>query len=208
MTPSEVLADLRARVNSDDLLLGLLVVLGLVVLLSVIAVPIIVSNRRRKQREARFDQLKQDAHEFFQGIERTGRLSPPDTNVITQKGEVALRDEASVLYETRAYRVSGGAGTRIGRIYVGGGVSESHQRWRRIDTGRLTLTSKRLIFDGSQENRAVRLADIVSVQNWSDAIEVSTQRRAKSLVFQVENPLIWSTLVQQVASGNYLPSPP
>lgn len=155
---------------------------------AVIVIPIIISNQRRKQREARFQQLKQDALEFIQGIERTGTLPSPDKNVILQKGETALLDEASILYETRAYSVSGGAGTRIGRIYVGGGASESHQRWRQIDTGRLTLTSKRLIFDGSQENRALRLADIVSVQNWSDAIEVSTQRRAKSLVFQVENP--------------------
>jgi hypothetical protein len=40
-------------------------------------------------------------------------LSRRDTK---QKGEVALRDEATVLYETRAYRVGGGAGTRIGRM--------------------------------------------------------------------------------------------
>jgi hypothetical protein len=161
MTPpsqlSEVFADLRSYFDTPYLLLGLVVFLT-----AIIAIPIIVSNQRRKQREARFEQLRQDAHEFFQGIEQTGRLSSPDTNVILQKGEVALRDEASVLYETRAYRVGGGAGTRIGRIYVGGGASESHQRWRRIDTGRLTLASKRLIFDGSQENRALRLADIVS----------------------------------------------
>jgi type II secretory pathway pseudopilin PulG len=203
---SEALKAFQLPFDSSYLLIGLIVVIGGS---AIIAIPFIISNQRRRHRQERFDQLKQDAMEFIQGIERTGKLPRPDTNVILQKGEVALLDEASILYETRAYRVGGGAGTRIGRIYVGGGASESHQRLRQIDTGRLTLTSKRLIFDGSMENRTLRLPDIVSVQNWSDAIEVSTQRRAKSLVFHVENPLIWFTMVQQIASGNFsVPSPP
>ena len=66
---------------------------------------------------------------------------------------MALLDESSVFFESRAYRVGGGAETRFGRVYVGGGVSKSQQRLKQIDTGRLTLTTKRLIFDGSIENR-------------------------------------------------------
>lgn len=32
---------------------------------------------------------------------------------------------------------------------------------------------------------------------------MSTQRRQKSLVFSVENPLIWSGLIENVAKGSY-----
>ena len=60
-----------------------------------------------------------------------------------------------MLHETRAYRVYGGAGTRVGRIYVGGGASESHQRLGRLIPGILVLTNQRLIFDGGHETRSV-----------------------------------------------------
>jgi hypothetical protein len=72
-----------------------------------------------------------------------------------------LLQEQSALHETRAYRVSGGGGTRIGRIYVGGGMSESHQRLRAIDSGTLVLTNQRLVFDGASESRTIKLDDYV-----------------------------------------------
>jgi len=53
------------------------------------------------------------------------------------------------------------------------------------------------------ENRTLRLPDIISVERWQDAIEVSTQRRAKSQVFVVENPVLWATMVKQIASGKF-----
>lgn len=186
---------------------SLLILFGFAgVLCTVVGLWLILSWRRRAQREKLFRVQKLEATLFFDDIGKTGKWPSPQTNVILQKGEVALLDESSIFYESRAYRVSGGAGTRIGRVYVGGGVSESQQRLKQIDTGRLTLTSKRLTFDGSIENRSLRLPDILSVQRWSDAIEVSTQRRAKSQVFHVENPMIWATMVEQIASGKIAPS--
>jgi hypothetical protein len=111
-------------------------------------------------------------------------------------------DEESILFESRAYRVSGGAGTRIGRVWVGGGVSESQQRLKQIDSGRVTLTTMRLVFDGSMENRSIRLADIMSVEQWADAIEIGSHKRAKSLILRVNNPWIWSNMVKQFANHN------
>jgi hypothetical protein len=184
--------------TSLNILFGFAVVLAIV-----IAVRLVSSTRQRVQREDIFRVQKLEAMAFLDRIEKTGKLPPPETNIIPQKGEVALLDEPSTFYESRSYRVGGGAGTRIGGVYVGGGVSQSQQRLKQIDTGRLTLTNKRLIFDGSMENRTLRLPDIVSVERWQDAIEVSTQRRAKSQVFVVENPVLWATMVKQVASGKF-----
>jgi hypothetical protein len=128
---------------------------------------------------------------------------PIRARLILKDGEHALLEEPSALIETRAYRVYSGAGTRIGRVYVGGGVSESRQRWSVIDQGTLTLTTKRLVFDGSQENRNVQLAHVLSVSPGSDVIEVSTQGRGKSQVYRVRNPLIWATAVHGVAAGDF-----
>jgi hypothetical protein len=188
---------------------SLLILFGIAGLLCVVVgVWLIFSWRRRARREELFRVQKLEATLFFDGIRKAGKWPSPQTNLILQKGEAALLDESSVFFESRSYRVGGGAGTRIGRVYVGGGVSESQQRLKQIDTGRLTLTTKRLIFDGSIENRSLRLPDILSVQRWSDAIEVSTQRRAKSQVFRVENPMIWATMVEQTASGKITPRSP
>ena len=109
--------------------------------------------------------------------------------------------EPSVLLETRAYRIYGGAGTRVGRIYLGGGASESHQRLREIDSGILVLTNQRLIFDGGNENRSVNLRDVISANAWSDAIEISSSRRQKSQIYRVQNPIIWAQMIQMLASG-------
>jgi hypothetical protein len=60
----------------------------------------------------------------------------------------------------------------------------------------------RLVFDGSLENRTIRLTDIVSVEAWSDAMEVASEKRAKNLILNVGNPLIWAALIQQFAQAN------
>lgn len=59
----------------------------------------------------------------------------------------------------------------------------------------MTLTNKRLIFDGAKENRAVPLEKIIPVNPWLDAIEVSAENRKKSMLFPVENPYIWATAI-------------
>ena len=58
-------------------------------------------------------------------------------------------------------------------IYIGGGASSSVQGLKQIDSGTVTLTTKRLVFTGSMESRVVSIKDIVSVQWLRDAIEVS-----------------------------------
>jgi hypothetical protein len=156
----------------------------------------------RHQEEARADRLAAVHAEAEEFVERARRgLTPINTRLILKKNEHAFLEEESTLFETRAYRVYGGGGTRIKGIYIGGGASESHQRLKEIDRGTLTLTNQRLVFDGSHENRNLQLSQVMSVSPWRDAIEVSTQRRAKSQVYSVANPLIWSAMVEAIAAG-------
>jgi len=158
------------------------------------------SRETEQEQHANLDRQNGEAEAFIEQV-RTEGLKPIETGLLLGPDEHGVLEEPSVLYETRAYRVYGGAGTRVGRVLVGGGASESHQRLREIDTGRLTLTTKRLVFDGGRENRTIKLSDLLSVERWSDAIEVSTQRRSKSAVFSVRNPAIWAFMVQGIAKG-------
>ena len=185
--------DLRAIPPQAWIFLALVSVIGIIVWL--------VCSHHAEARRQRLQDLADEADEFIRVVRRG--LQPIASRLILKGGEHAVLEEESALMETRAYRVYGGGGTRIGRVYVGGGASESQQRLKHIDDGTLTLTTKRLIFDGSQENRNVNLSHVLSVSLWADAIEISTERRAKSQVYRVENPLIWKASIEALATGKF-----
>jgi hypothetical protein len=174
---------------------------GVVVFVLVLVVGVAFILFKRHREKAHLDALREEAEEFAL-LARDG-LPAIETRLILKENEHGLLEEESALMETRSYRVYAGAGTRIGRVYVGGGSSESHQRLKLMDEGTLTLTTKRLVFDGSQENRTVQLSQVLSVRPWVDAIEVSTQRRAKSQVYRVQNPLIWMATIEAIAAGKF-----
>jgi hypothetical protein len=138
--------------------------------------------------------------ELFKKIE-AGKFTPPDTPLVLGTDETALLNEPSKLIEGRATRVYAGGGTRVRGIYLGGGQSTSVQSLKELDSGTLTLTTKRLIFTGSMESRVINGKDIVSVEPLADAIEVSTARKAKRQVYLVRNPLIWAALLTTVIKG-------
>jgi len=171
------------------------------ILLIAIFVGIACSVLRRSRARERLKAMREEAEDFFRDLQLRKKLPVVFVDIVLKKGEVAIFDEPSTLYETRAYRVYGGGGTRIRGVYIGGGASESHQRLREIDSGRIILTNQRLIFDGSTENRALNLADIISASSWSDAIEISSSRRQRSQIYTVSNPIIWQQVIQMLASG-------
>ena len=179
------------------LVLVLLLIVGGVVLYK------LTKPNKLKQGEERIKTLTDAAAAFFVRYGDGRGVPSVSTALVLRKDEIAVLDEPSALYESRAYRVSAGAGTNIGGVRVGGGVSESEQHRKQIDAGRLTLTTSRLVFDGSMENRSIRLADVLSVEPFSaNAIELSTEKQAKSLVLTVENPFIRAVAVQQLAARN------
>jgi hypothetical protein len=80
--------------------------------------------------------------------------------------------------------------SRARGFYVHGGQSQSVQDFERIDSGSLTLTNKRLVFDGSMESRVVDLNKIVSAEvAASDSIQITTNGRMKDSTFTVHNPI-------------------
>jgi len=159
------------------------------------------SQTAKKEIEERQRMNRDEAYRFFVDIEQQKTLPITHVDVVLKEGEVGVFQEPSVLLETRAYRIYGGAGTRVGRIYLSGGASESRQRLREIDSGILVLTNQRLLFDGGNENRSVNLRDVISANAWSDAIEISSSRRQKSQIYRVQNPIIWAHMIQMLASG-------
>ena len=131
----------------------------------------------------------------------SGNFTPPETPIILKEGECALLHESCTLLEAKASRLYGGMGTTIHGIRIGGGRSTSIDQLKQIDSGTLTLTNQRLIFDGQMQNRIVEASNIVSTKPWADAFEVSSQKKAKNQLYTVSNPILWATLVSMVAKG-------
>ena len=75
----------------------------------------------------------------------------------------------------------------------GSGQSTSTQEWALIDTGMLTITNQRVIFDGGQQDRIVALDKIVSVvpklrrdRAVVGCIELTAEGRQKSMMLDTE----------------------
>ena len=112
-------------------------------------------------------------------------------------------EEDSSLYETRSVRKGGGSGVGIRLmkgVYVGGysGKSESHKEWRKLDDGKIILTSKRIIFKGDLENRNIPIEKVLSVTSTLETIEITIEGKEKSSAFSVKNICIWKALIHLI----------
>lgn len=96
--------------------------------------------------------------------------------------------------EPRAVRTGMGnrVGFRVARgvwVSTGTSTSESNDVWKRLDEGMLTITNRRIVFDGQMGTRNLDLAKLVSVSPRVDGIEVALEKRQKSSGFTCANLL-------------------
>jgi hypothetical protein len=145
--------------------------------------------------------LVNDANRYLLTVKEQGALPQVPSNINLKAGESAFYSTASTLYETRSVRnyQSGGGGVRVAKgIYVGGskGRSTSSQEWSKIDSGALTVTNKRLTFEGAGETRSFPISKILSSDSSSETVQVSIEGRQKALVFSAPNPLILATILR------------
>ncbi len=138
--------------------------------------------------------------DFLNKVRTERGLAPIACSNILKAGENAYFSEEAELFETQAVREhrSFRTGFRIAKgVYVGNsfGRSKSRQEWTKLDTGILTITNERLIYGGSQA-RTVPLTKIVSVEGNHDAVAVSVEGRAKTMVFKTPNNAILSMILR------------
>jgi len=158
------------------------------------------------------------AESYVAQANRNGGLPTVDTNVMLKRGEAAFYSAPTTLYETRAVRhhTAGHGGVRVARgVWIGGtrGKAESHQEWRHIDDGSLTVTNQRIIFDGRKTNRAVPLDKLISFDIGIGEVEISASNRQKSMVFTAgEQSSVLGSIIKICsdsinAGAPYLPPP-
>jgi hypothetical protein len=189
-----------AKDNSNDLvgsLFGAILVTAIIIAVVVIAVAVANANTR-KQKAAL---LVKQAQEFIEEVKQKLTLPVVPTDIMLKPDETAFYSSPSALHETRAVREyhAAHAGARVAKgVYIGGtsGRSLSTQQWAKLDTGRLTITNKRLVFVGKKEQRAVSLDKVISVDPNLTAVVVSVEGRQKAMAFEAANPLIAMTIIR------------
>ena len=148
---------------------------------------------REEQRSRALGNLEA-ARTFWREAERRGGLLPVESTLFLKEGEQAFFCEKVELMEPRAVRTGTGnrVGFRVARgvwVSTGTSTSESNDVWKRLDEGMLTITNRRIVFDGQMGTRNLDLAKLVSVSPRADGIEVAVENRQKSSGFTCANPL-------------------
>jgi hypothetical protein len=159
---------------------------------------------RRFNRKAR---ILSSARNYIASANQRKALPTVNTDLILKGGESAFYSAPTSLLETRAVRQyqSGFAGFRVAKgIYIGGsrGRSFSTQEWTQIDSGKLVITNKRLIFAGNGSDRTVNISRVVHVNPMKDAIEISCEGRQKGMAFTTNNSLIVAAIIRICAEAS------
>ncbi len=174
-----------------------------------IIMTVIVISFSRKQDQQRKQQKKEklakEAEVYFSKINKDKKLIEIPSSIFLEKGEKLLVENKTALMETKSVRSSSGGfgGVSIVKgVRVGGysGTSSSSLEWKVLDSGFVYLTTKRIIFRGNKENRNIELKDIFAFDSYSESIGLSLNSKSKNLRFVVDNPLIWSGLVNILKS--------
>lgn len=162
------------------------------------------NNQTLKRSE--WERGSSDIDSIIEHVTKTNKLperSIEGVNIILQEGEKLHFNCFTSLLEERSVRVSYGGAVRVVKgVYVGGSQGQSHGELKKVDSGYLTLTNKRLIFNGELRNIEFKLNKIVSVEEFSDAIEIGASNRNKIATFIINEPKM-RTIFIRIAVKNY-----
>lgn len=159
-----------------------------------------LSNVFSGGKETKKTALVSEANKYISELRSSRTIPTIASGLMLDAGEEAFLEEPTKLHETRAVRTSKGnfGGLRIAKgVTIGGysGRSESNQEWRAIDQGVITLTNKRIFFDGDKGNRSIPVKELIKVDIALDSIQLSEDGKTKDIIFSVSNPYIWGALL-------------
>lgn len=153
------------------------------------------AKRQLQMHQNHIQSQQVEAQKFLQGAWKEGI----ETTFLLQKDEIAYLEENSSLSEAKTESQTTGGFLGYGEGLFGGAVlteTTTRDSLKQIDTGKLVLTNRRLIFEGSLGLRIMGLADVVSAHAVSEALVVSSSSFHLRQFFAVKNPWKWIALIQ------------
>ena len=145
-------------------------------------------RRQNKRQQALIKAADSEYRSWRCNIYRSGKLSAIPTSICLGKGEHCYYKVSATLSEPKSIRKTthfGGAVHVAKGVTLGGGnsISELHDEWRKISSGTLYVTNRRIIFDGDMQNRTVKLSELLSVLADARRIAISASNRQKTMLF-------------------------
>lgn len=121
---------------------------------------------------------------------RLRRIPAINSDIFLKPGEEVFYSGAARLHEIRAASrrnnvFVGGRATK--NIFVGGstGVSRPFDELREIDSGMVTLTNKRIVFDGAYGTRSEEVNKLISAKKvGKSGLEIGIEGKQKSQIYQ------------------------
>jgi hypothetical protein len=136
----------------------------------------------------------------------SGNIPLPNVgSFIVPRGQKALLAEQSAPASLTSTGARNYMGTRIkiGRVPLYLGTSRSAGKSLHVGAaGTLVLTNEGLYFVSTERTVTVLIRDIIGVELTLSSIVVSAKRHATPTVFAVSNPMLWSTVIRSLASGD------
>lgn len=193
--------------SADIQKVGTCIIIGIVIFVPVTCVVVTLCSALRNRK---LDQLADAQHKRWRAeIETTGgELPTRDVPLRLKMGEACyFYDPTATLCELRAVRAGGYGGTsiRVARgvsIRTGRFAAESHDEWRRISSGALYVTNRRIIFDGAAKNRIIDIGDILSIAPGYREAAVSVATLQKPIAFATINGQIFADVVNTIRGAD------
>ncbi len=147
--------------------------------------------------------------QFEKYIEMKEDVKNARAKLILPKDEIITYAQPSSLYEERAIRnyVRTGHSIRIAKGWwfnMGSGQAESHGELRKIDSGILYITSKRVIYAGQFKSYNYSYKKLLSIEPFSDSVRIAVDGRQKTLTFTTENPILLGISLQNLSEKTSL----
>jgi hypothetical protein len=153
-------------------------------------------------REMRLKRLLAESDAYMEQARKAQALPTVPSNLMRTSESVYYCDQVD-LYETVTVSHYEDDSVRYG-LSKKWDVNVKHRRARlvkkqelaHIDTGTLTITGLRFIFDGLNTDRKFLLSEIISVEPTLDGLEVSSQTQEQNLILKADNPFLLAEIIR------------
>lgn len=177
------------------------IIIVILIVIVIFLIKLVIDKKQEKIKQKMLQiQLVADAKAYIEDAKIKKRFPAGITVLMLTDSEQALFEEKTELIESRAVRNTGGGGVRI-RVAKGvsiggfGAQGESHQAYRVIDQGKITLTNKKIIFSGLMGNRIIPITKIIKFEPFTDGMKIEIDGRSKNVAFHIGNAFLWGAIV-------------
>ena len=155
----------------------------------------------------KWSRIRAKADAYFSHLEGSDGIPTVPTHLALHTDERAFYCAASSLYEPRdtRYQQPRSGGFQLARgVWIAGSPDRSvtQRAWEKLDSGMITVTNQRVVFDGRSESVIIPIKRLDSVQAMGDSVELRITGRKKNMVFEAANPLILASIIHLSQGGH------